>query len=611
MKMAGCKTEKEFYAKYPSENAFFSQFPHMKGNQTMKKGGAASGHEGSYWNGDSWVSTGGDSGTYASGVYYANGGPTFMPGGSAPVFANGGVASFNVSNNEYPTPFAMYPGTGNGSGYLQDLPTQMAFGGITPGAQIVNPFAMDPGPGTGSGFLQDLPTEMKKGGKHHKGGKKKHLTPQQIQMMMQSMSQAQGQPQGQGVPQGMPQGAMMSPQDQQMMAMQQAQQGQQQQMSPQDQQMMMQQQQMQQQGGGQPMPGMKQGGIHIKKSHEGLFTKKANAAGMGVQEYAHHVMAHSNNPTTRKQANFAIQAAKWHHEYGGSTMMEMGGTPIPNNPGFRALPSEVQQKIMNNMQTGGMVIPGRMMYEPGGEYETGGMVNPYHPMAKFMRGGYYLTGGNKPTSSYNETDDMSDPLMDGSGVSAPQTVNPTGPSGVVNQEPAAWTQGMTGQQPEDNINYGENSTQAYDPATGDTTKDHFNDVEEQKRKDARAQKWQNRANWGNAILGTGMAALGVAGTLADKRDQRNLRNKQFNDRMSSNAFATMNQPGGHGDYVPNTGAFRPDQQTPTAAGVSKYGGGVMNNYTYAHGGYYPGQELEMDDAAISNLKRMGYKFDII
>jgi hypothetical protein len=583
----------------------------MKGNQTMKKGGAASGHEGSYWNGDSWVSTGGDSGTYASGVYYANGGPTFMPGGGAPVFANGGVASFNVSNNEYPTPFAMYPGTGNGSGYLQDLPTQMAFGGITPGAQIVNPFAMDPGPGTGSGFLQDLPTEMKKGGKHHKGGKKKHLTPQQIQMMMQSMSQAQGQPQGQGVPQGMPQGAMMSPQDQQMMAMQQAQQGQQQQMSPQDQQMMMQQQQMQQQGGGQPMPGMKQGGIHIKKSHEGLFTKKANAAGMGVQEYAHHVMAHSNNPTTRKQANFAIQAAKWHHEYGGSTMMEMGGTPIPNNPGFRALPSEVQQKIMNNMQTGGMVIPGRMMYEPGGEYETGGMVNPYHPMAKFMRGGYYLTGGNKPTSSYNETDDMSDPLMDGSGVSAPQTVNPTGPSGVVNQEPAAWTQGMTGQQPEDNINYGENSTQAYDPATGDTTKDHFNDVEEQKRKDARAQKWQNRANWGNAILGTGMAALGVAGTLADKRDQRNLRNKQFNDRMSSNAFATMNQPGGHGDYVPNTGAFRPDQQTPTAAGVSKYGGGVMNNYTYAHGGYYPGQELEMDDAAISNLKRMGYKFDII
>jgi len=703
MKMAGCKTEKEFYAKYPSENAFFSQFPHMKGNQTMKNGGAASGHEGSYWNGDSWVSTAGDSGTYASGVYYANGGPTFMPGGGAPVFANGGVASFNVSNNEYPTPFAMYPGTGNGSGYLQDLPTQMAFGGITPGAQIVNPFAMDPGPGTGSGMLQDLPVEMKRGGKHHKGGKKKHLTPQQLQIMMQAMSQAQGQPQGQGMPQGMPQGAMMSsqdpnqqmmsPQDQQMMAMQQAQQGQQQQMSPQDQQMMMQQQQMQQQqmqqqGGGQPMPGMKQGGIHIKKSHEGLFTKKANAAGMGVQEYAHHVMAHSNNPTTRKQANFAIQAAKWKHEYGGSTMMEMGGTPMPNNPGFRALPPAIQQKIMNNMQTGGMITADRMVYQPGGEYQQGGntneyatmamgqmsqmqhklgelgkvlnqgtqlepwvaskmtlandylnsvenylehnpearqqayggMVNPFHPLARFARGGYYQEGGSGPKTSYNETDDMSDPLMDGSGVSAPQTVNPTGPSGVVSQEPAAWTQGMTGQQPEDNINYGEGSTQAYDPTTGNTTQEQYDAVDEQKRKDARAQKWQNRANWGNAILGTGMAALGVAGTLADKRDQRNLRNKQFNDRMSSNAFATMNQPGGHGDYVPNTGAFRPDQQTPTAAGmfypgggagVSKYGGGVMNNYTYAHGGYHAGQELELSDAEIANLKRMGYKFDII
>lgn len=27
-------------------------------------------------------------------------------------------------------------------------------------------------------------------------------------------------------------------------------------------------------------------GIHIKPSHEGLFTKKAEAAGKGVQEYA-------------------------------------------------------------------------------------------------------------------------------------------------------------------------------------------------------------------------------------------------------------------------------------------------------------------------------------
>lgn len=56
-------------------------------------------------------------------------------------------------------------------------------------------------------------------------------------------------------------------------------------------------------------------GIHIKKSHEGLFTKKAKAAGMGVQEYASHVLANKENHSsaTIKQANFARNASKWNH----------------------------------------------------------------------------------------------------------------------------------------------------------------------------------------------------------------------------------------------------------------------------------------------------------
>ena len=61
------------------------------------------------------------------------------------------------------------------------------------------------------------------------------------------------------------------------------------------------------------------GGIHIKKSHEGLFTEKANRAGMGVQEYASHVLANKENyPTsTVRQANFARNAKKFKHAYGG------------------------------------------------------------------------------------------------------------------------------------------------------------------------------------------------------------------------------------------------------------------------------------------------------
>ena len=60
------------------------------------------------------------------------------------------------------------------------------------------------------------------------------------------------------------------------------------------------------------------GGIHIKPENKGKFTAKAKAAGMGVQEYARKVLADkSADPATRKQANFARNAAAWHKEDGG------------------------------------------------------------------------------------------------------------------------------------------------------------------------------------------------------------------------------------------------------------------------------------------------------
>ena len=75
------------------------------------------------------------------------------------------------------------------------------------------------------------------------------------------------------------------------------------------------------------------GGIHIKKGNEGKFTAKAKAAGMGVQEYARKVLASdSASPETKKQANFARNAAKWHNMGGQIKPMyqKMGGmTPGP------------------------------------------------------------------------------------------------------------------------------------------------------------------------------------------------------------------------------------------------------------------------------------------
>ena len=74
------------------------------------------------------------------------------------------------------------------------------------------------------------------------------------------------------------------------------------------------------------------GDIHIKKSHEGLFTNKANSAGMGVQEYAKHVLANREDfsSTTINQANFAKNAAGWKHDFGGN-LFEIGGLYQDNN----------------------------------------------------------------------------------------------------------------------------------------------------------------------------------------------------------------------------------------------------------------------------------------
>ena len=59
----------------------------------------------------------------------------------------------------------------------------------------------------------------------------------------------------------------------------------------------------------------KKSGIHIKPENKGRFTKKAKAQGEGVQEYASEVLEKDSKASaeTKKQANFAKNAAKWNH----------------------------------------------------------------------------------------------------------------------------------------------------------------------------------------------------------------------------------------------------------------------------------------------------------
>ena len=71
---------------------------------------------------------------------------------------------------------------------------------------------------------------------------------------------------------------------------------------------------------------LKRGGIHIKKKNRGKFTESANRAGMGVQEFANHVLANKDkySPTLVKRANFARNSKKFKHNNGGILKAQQG-----------------------------------------------------------------------------------------------------------------------------------------------------------------------------------------------------------------------------------------------------------------------------------------------
>lgn len=55
--------------------------------------------------------------------------------------------------------------------------------------------------------------------------------------------------------------------------------------------------------------------IHIKKKNRGKFTAAANRAGMGVQEYARHVLTNKDrySSTLVRRANFARNSKSFKH----------------------------------------------------------------------------------------------------------------------------------------------------------------------------------------------------------------------------------------------------------------------------------------------------------
>ena len=74
------------------------------------------------------------------------------------------------------------------------------------------------------------------------------------------------------------------------------------------------------------------GGIHIAPSKRGTFTAAAKKHGKGVQEFARQVLANKDDYSTAmvKKANFARNAAKWHHAFGGDLLTSPIYTPNYN-----------------------------------------------------------------------------------------------------------------------------------------------------------------------------------------------------------------------------------------------------------------------------------------
>lgn len=62
------------------------------------------------------------------------------------------------------------------------------------------------------------------------------------------------------------------------------------------------------------------GGIHIDPSKKGTFTTAASKHDMGVQEFASKVLANKEDYSSAmvKKANFAKNASKWKHTFGGN-----------------------------------------------------------------------------------------------------------------------------------------------------------------------------------------------------------------------------------------------------------------------------------------------------
>lgn len=111
------------------------------------------------------------------------------------------------------------------------------------------------------------------------------------------------------------------------------------------------------------------GKIHIKPSKKGTFTAAAKKHGKSVQSFASQVLANKEDysPAMVKKANFARNAAKWHHAFGGDLLThgaewDNGVTVIGNGGTHEESPYEGVQMGVDNQGIPNLVEEGEVIF---------------------------------------------------------------------------------------------------------------------------------------------------------------------------------------------------------------------------------------------------------
>lgn len=342
---------------------------------------------------------------------------------------------------------------------------------------------------------------------------------------------------------------------------------------------------------------LKEGGIHIKPSKRGTFTAAATKHGKSVQAFASQVLANKENysPAMVKKANFARNAAKWKHEYGGP--VDPMDEPMPQY----AMGGQINPFSAIAQFTYGGHAP--IMQSGGGQYNIG----QYVPGLGYWNGStFQATNPNSFAASnmqYENDPSIMPPQAPPPPVD-PLAPNPNDPNDPRNLDPmyaqqnAASRTGVVEQTP--------------DPATTATWRAGMTDEEAQQNLANRSmiagtEYSRKRPKLGSILGGlaagitAGAGAISAAKRIIDARKNDINRGGSWNIASVQGSKGTMpnvNRMSGPGSVISQPGNFSPYR--------AQMGGMMARNNMYQEGGVY-----DMDDAEIADLIAKGYKVQYV